>query len=170
MSSHEPRTDRPPNRPLTAVERVVHADADRVFSVLSDAWLIPVWVVGATHIRDVDVTWPEPDSRMHHQVGPWPMSFSDSTAVVEHDPPHRFVLQGRAWPIGEMRIELTVQPHDGGALVRMAEAPSYGTARLLDNRLQRRLLAARNRESLARLADICENRRAVSTPADRPGD
>lgn len=168
MSPREPRTGRQPNRPMTAAERVVHADPDRVFHVLSDAWMFPVWVVGATHVRDVDVTWPEPESRMHHQVGPWPFSVSDSTAVVEHDAPHRFVLQGRAWPLGEVRIELTVEPHEGGALVRMAEAPSHGAARVLDNPLQRQLLAARNRESLARLADICENRRAVSAPADKP--
>jgi uncharacterized protein YndB with AHSA1/START domain len=165
VSRREPKIDREPKRPLTAVDRVVHAEPERVFHVLSDAWLMPVWVVGATHIRDVDQTWPQPRSRMHHQVGAWPMAISDSTAVVAHEPPHRFVLQGRAWPAGEVRIELTVEPHADGALVRMAEAPSYGLARVLDNPLQRKVLAARNRESLARLAAIVENRRAVSTPS-----
>jgi|SRR5579875_1774886 len=147
---------------MTTVARVVRADPERVFSVLTDAWLIPVWVVGATHIRDVDESWPQPDARVHHEVGPWPVSISDSTAVVECDPPRRFVMQGRAWPLGELRIELTVEPHPAGARVTMAEAPSYGTARVLDNPLQRKLLAARNRESLARLAAIVENRREVS--------
>jgi hypothetical protein len=50
----------------------------------------------------------------------------------------------------------------------MAEAPSYGTARVLDNPVQRWLLAARNRESRSRLAAIVENRQAVSTPSERP--
>lgn len=161
----EPKVGREPKRPMTAVERVIGAEPQRVFEVLSDGWLFPVWVVGATHIRDVDASWPQPRSRIHHQVGPWPIAISDSTAVVEHEPPHRFVLQGRAWPLGEVRIELTVEPHEGGSLVRLAEAPSYGTARVLDNRLQRWLLAARNRESLARLADIVEHRRELSRPA-----
>jgi uncharacterized protein YndB with AHSA1/START domain len=166
--TQEPKVGREPNRPLTTVERVVHAEPDRVFDVLTDAWLLPVWVVGATHIRDVDQTWPAPRSKVHHQVGPWPISISDSTAVVECDPPRQLILQGRAWPLGEVRIELTVERHDDGTLVRMAEAPSYGTARVLDNPLQRRLLAARNRECLARLAAIVENRRALSTPAELP--
>lgn len=166
--NREPKVGREPKRPLTSVERVVHADPERVFHVLTDAWLMPVWVVGATHIRDVDESWPRPHARMHHQVGPWPISISDSTAVVECDPPRRFVLQGRAFPAGEVRIELTVEPHPDGSLVRMAEGPSYGAVRVLDNPLQRRLLAARNRESLARLADIVQNRQAISTHADRP--
>jgi uncharacterized protein YndB with AHSA1/START domain len=139
------------------------APPEQVFEVMSDAWLIPVWVVGATHIRSVDESWPEPDSRMHHQVGPWPVSISDSTAVVRCEPPDCLVLQGRAWPIGEVRIELRVEADGATSLVTMGEAPTHGTARLLDNPVQRWLLAARNRESLARLAAIVENRRERST-------
>jgi hypothetical protein len=72
------------------------------------------------------------------------------------------VLQGRAWPFGEVYIQLDVEPEGGGAKVVMGEAPSYGAARLIDNPLQRWLLAARNRESLSRLRDIVENRRELS--------
>jgi hypothetical protein len=153
---------------MTVVERMIAADPERVFSVLTDPWMLPVWVVGATHIRDVDEGWPHPPARVHHQVGAWPFAISDATAVVECEAPRRFVLQGRAWPMGEVRIELEVEPAGDGSCVRMAEAPSYGPARVLDNPLQRRLLAARNRESLNRLADVVENRRAVSQPAPRP--
>lgn len=164
MKDAEPDVNRTPKRPMTTVERVIAGEPERVFEVLTDAWLMPVWVVGATHIRDVDAGWPAPPARMHHQVGPWPLSLSDSTAVVECERPRRFVLQGRAWPLGEVRIELTVEPHPDGSRVTMAEAPSHGAARMLDNPVQRKLLAARNRESLARLAAVVENRRAVSTP------
>lgn len=167
MTNREPDTGREPERPMTTVERVIAGHPDQIFDVLTDAWLMPVWVVGATHIRDVDEGWPHPPARMHHQVGPWPFSLSDSTAVVTYERPQRFVLQGRAWPLGEVRIELTIERHPEGSLVAMAEAPSHGAARILDNPLQRKVLAARNRESLARLAAIVENRREVSAPAAR---
>jgi hypothetical protein len=131
---------------------------------MSDAWLIPVWVVGATHIRDVDEGWPGPGSRLQHKVGAWPFALSDSTAVVETEPPNRFVLQGRAYPFGEVRIELTVSAQAAGSLVCMGEAPTRGLAYVLDNPLQRRILLARNRESLDRLAAIAEHRRESSRP------
>jgi uncharacterized protein YndB with AHSA1/START domain len=144
--------------PVTEVHRQIAAPPESVFAAMSDAWLFPVWVVGATHVRGVDADWPAPGSRMHHQVGPWPISASDSTAVVEFEAPHRLVLQARAYPFGQVRIEMTVEPTGAGSLVRMAEGMTHGVGRLIDNPLQRRLLAARNRECLARLAAIAENR------------
>jgi hypothetical protein len=135
-----------------------------VFESITDAWLLPVWVVGATHIRDVDANWPEPGSMVHHQVGAWPLAISDVTAVVECDPPERLVLQGRAWPFGEVYIQLTVAPDGAGSRVTMGEAPSYGAARLLDNPLQRWVLGRRNLECLYRLRAVVENRRVVSVP------
>jgi hypothetical protein len=59
-------------------------------------------------------------------------------------------------------MEFTVEADGATSLVSMGEAPTHGAARLLDNPLQRRLLGARNRESLARLAAIVENRRETS--------
>jgi len=133
---------------------------EHVFDTVLDAWSYPVWVVGATHVRQVDPEWPAPGARIHHMVGAWPLTISDVTALVESDPPHRLVLQGRAYPFGEVRIELTVSPDPAGACVEIAEAPTYGFARVTDNPLMRWLLAARNRESLNRLAAIVENRRS----------
>jgi uncharacterized protein YndB with AHSA1/START domain len=158
----EPKLGRGKERPLTWTTRRMDAPPERVFAAMSDAWLLPVWVVGATHIRTVDEQWPRPGSRVHHQVGPWPFSISDSTGVVRCEPPNHLVLQGRAYPLGEVRIEFTVEADGATSLVSMGEAPTHGAARLLDNPLQRRLLGARNRESLARLAAIVENRRETS--------
>src|SRR3954468_15436591 len=155
-----PKLGRGSDRPRMEVTMRIDAPPERVFDALSDAWLLPVWVVGATHIRDVDDSWPEPGSVVHHQVGAWPLAISDVTAVVECEAPRRLVLQGRAWPFGEVYIELVVEPDGTGSQVRMGEAPSYGAARIADNPLQRWLLAARNRESLARLRSIVENRKA----------
>jgi uncharacterized protein YndB with AHSA1/START domain len=146
------------SKPMTSVERVIAATPEQVWAVLSDGWLYPVWVVGATHMRNVDDGWPAPGARLHHQVGAWPMMLSDTTEVVRADPKRQLVLQGRAWPAGEVRIELTIESHAQGSLVRMAEGPTHGPAHFLDNPVQRKILAARNRESLGRLASIAETR------------
>jgi uncharacterized protein YndB with AHSA1/START domain len=152
---------------LTATTRRIDARPEDVFATLSDPWLLPVWVVGATHIRGVDAEWPQPGARVHHQVGPWPVAISDDTEVIECEPPRRLVLQARGYPFGEARIVLTVEPDGTGSSVCMAEAPNRGPARRLDNPLQRWLLAARNKESLARLAAIAENRQPTADEVAR---
>ena len=157
-STNEADPGRKADKPMTTVERVMAAQPEQVWAVLSDGWLYPVWVVGATHMRDVDESFPATGAKLHHQVGAWPMMLSDSTEVLLSEPKRHLVLQGRAWPAGEARIELTIEPHAEGSLVRMAEVPTHGPAHFLDNPLQRKLLAARNRETLGRLASIVENR------------
>jgi uncharacterized protein YndB with AHSA1/START domain len=157
-------------RQLTWVSREMDAPPERVFACLTDAWLLPVWVVGATHIRDVDRGWPAAGTKVHHQVGAWPLAISDDTEVLECAPSSRFVLRGRAYPLGEAHIDIEVSPAGSGSLVRMGEAPSSGPARMWDNPLQRKLLTARNKESLARLASVVEHRREVSVPAPAPTD
>ena len=168
MSARKPKLGRGKDRPRTKVSLEIAAPVDRVFDALTDAWLLPVWVVGATHIRDVDDNWPAPGSMVHHQVGAWPLAISDVTAVVECTPPTRLVLQGRAWPFGEVYIELTVEPQGSGSLVTMGEAPSYGAARILDNPVQRWVLGRRNTECLQRLRSVVENRRQVSVHSTPP--
>ncbi|HZZ96277.1 MAG TPA: SRPBCC family protein [Jatrophihabitantaceae bacterium] len=142
----------------TSISRRVGVPPERVFAVLADAWLIPVWLVGAAHIRDVDANWPAAGSKLHHNVGAWPLSVSDSTEVVEVDPPHRLVLQARAWPIGEARVELAFGPDGEGTEIIMTEGASRGPVRVFDNPLQRWVLRHRNRESLDRLATLAEKR------------
>src|SRR5436305_10536712 len=132
---------------MPVVDRGMAGDAHQVWDVLSDGWLFPVWVVGATHMRDVDDTWPAPGAQLHHEVGAGPMSLSDTTQVIESDPGRRLVLRARAWPVGEAVIEITVEPHPDGTFVRLAEGTSRGPAYLLDNPLQRKILKARNVET-----------------------
>ncbi|WP_324188972.1 SRPBCC family protein [Nocardia farcinica] len=55
---------------MSDAEIIVPADIERAFAVLSDGWLYAGWVVGASHIRDVDPDWPGVGSRIHHSVGP----------------------------------------------------------------------------------------------------
>lgn len=141
------------------VSRTIHTSPERVYAELSDAWMFTGWVVGASHIRDVDTTWPAVGARLYHSVGAWPATISDHTTILELDPPQWIVFQARAWPVGEARIELSIESDgDGGSIVTMAEWPVSGPGRRLRNPLQDRVLRSRNRESLSRLAMIAEKR------------
>jgi uncharacterized protein YndB with AHSA1/START domain len=156
---------------MTSVQRRIAASPERVFAELTDAWMIPVWLVGAAHIRGVDDPWPTVGARLHHSVGPWPVSVSDSTEVIEHDPPRRLVLHARMWPFGEALVDLALEADGDGTLVTMSEGAARGPARLVDNPLQRWALRKRNKESLARLATVAEKRPlpGQSAQPDRSG-
>jgi hypothetical protein len=41
-----------------AVRRRCNCSPEQVFAVLHDGWTYPVWVVGASRMRDVDPGWP----------------------------------------------------------------------------------------------------------------
>jgi len=130
----------------------------RVWVELSDGWMYTGWVVGASHIRGVDGHWPDVGARLHHEVGAWPVTVSDSTQVIESEFARRLVLQARAWPAGEARIEITLEPDGDGTVVTMVEYPTNGIAKAVHNPVNEAILAKRNRESLERLACIAENR------------
>jgi hypothetical protein len=142
------------------VGRRVAASPEDVFAVLADGWLYPAWVVGAAHMRDVDAAWPAEGAVLHHAIGGWPLLINDRTWVTACQPPHRLDLKARLWPAGEAVIALRVTADGDGTLVTMKERATSGVGRLLRDPLSRRMLAARNRESLARLAAIAEHRHA----------
>ena len=54
---------------MTAVDRVVNAEPSDVWAVLADGWLYPLWVVGASRMREVDDTWPGVGARLYHSAG-----------------------------------------------------------------------------------------------------
>jgi uncharacterized protein YndB with AHSA1/START domain len=142
----------------TTVTRTTQATPDRVFAQLADGWIFAVWVVGASHIRDVSDDWPAVGAQLQHKIGPWPFSLKDSTEVTEVIEDKRLVLLARAKYLGDARVELTVEPQDTGSLITMAEEPVSGPGKVLDNPLQRYALRRRNVESLARLATLAERR------------
>jgi hypothetical protein len=144
---------------MTSVSRQIAASADEVFAQLADGWIYASWVVGASHIRDVEAGWPAIGTRIHHRVGPWPITIDDTTEVIDVLASTRLVLQARAWPTGEARVELTIEADgDDGCVVTMSEEPTRGVGSWLDNPLQRVVLRRRNVESLARLASLAEKR------------
>ena len=71
---------------MISVERLVKTTPQRVWDVLADGWLYPLWVVGASRMRDVDDAWPAVGSKLHHSVGAWPALLDDDTEVTESEP------------------------------------------------------------------------------------
>ena len=61
-----------------AEHRRLNCSPEEVFDVLNDGWSYPLWVVGASRIRDVDAGWPGPGSKLHHSFGVWPLLIDDS--------------------------------------------------------------------------------------------
>jgi uncharacterized protein YndB with AHSA1/START domain len=141
-----------------AVQRRLNCSPEQVFAVLRDGWTYPVWVVGASRMRSVDEGWPAPGTKLHHSFGVWPLLLNDTTEVLELDPGHRLVLEAGGWPIGNARVEITVEAAADGSLVSMAEDVSDGPARLVPQPVRVAGIDVRNRETLRRLALLAEGR------------
>lgn len=147
---------------MARTERVVEASPERVFAVLADGWSYADWVVGTAHIRDVDSSWPAVGSRLHHKVGPWPLSTADVTHVVTCDPPHRLVMRARMWPLGEAVAAFTLVRVDAARTrVILVEDFVRGPMRWMRTKVNDLALHGRNVEVLSRLADFAENREST---------
>lgn len=143
---------------MIEVEQTMKVAPESVWRVLADGWLYPLWVVGASRVRQVDDTWPEPGSRIHHSVGLWPAVLNDDTEVLEYTPERVIGLRARAWPGGEATVTIRLEPEGAGTRVRMIEDVTGGPARLVPKLLRTPALLLRNRESLRRLSWLAERR------------
>ena len=144
---------------MAEVSLNVEAPVDAVWSVLADGWSYAGWVVGASHIRDVDTGWPKPGTRIHHSVGPWPLVIQDITEVVRCEPGSTLELDARLWPVGAARITFTLQARSGALThVRMAERVVRGPSAFLPAFAQDLLLVPRNKETLQRLDALARGR------------
>jgi hypothetical protein len=141
-----------------AVQRWFDCSPEQVFAVLNDGWTYPVWVVGATRMRDVDEGWPAPGTKLHHSFGVWPLVIDDSTEVMEIAPDQRLVLEARGWPVGKARVEITVKADADGSLVSIDEDVTDGPAKFLPESIRLAGIDVRNRETLRRLAHLAEGR------------
>lgn len=142
--------------------RKMQCPPEAVFRVLADGWVYPGWVVGASRMRDVDDSWPEPGARLHHSVGVWPALLDDSTSSMSWNPPRQMVMTARGWPIGEARVTIDVKPIGDGCLVRIQEEAVKGPAKAIPAALGDVLLQWRNAETLHRLAYLAEGLHAKS--------
>jgi hypothetical protein len=134
------------------------ATPDQVWAVLADGWLYPVWVVGASRMREVDDTWPQPGARLHHSVGAWPLLIDDITEVVECRPGSFLALHAHAWPAGRADVRIQLRPQGSDTEVVIEENATRGPAALLPNAVEDPLLKWRNVECLRRLAFLAERR------------
>ena len=138
--------------------RRMKATPDQVWEVLADGWLYPLWVVGASRMREVYDHWPAAGARLHHSVGTWPLLIDDATEVQEVVPGRSLVLHARAWPTGAAGVTIRLTAIGAETDVTIEEEPVAGPARLIPRPLLDPALAWRNVESLRRLAYLAERR------------
>lgn len=143
---------------MSTTSRPVAATPEQVWEVLSDGWLYPLFVVGASRMRAVDDTWPAAGSRLHHSVGTWPLLIDDNTEVLEVDEGKRLLLLARAWPAGQAHVDISLQPNGDTTVVTMTEDATAGPGLLVPKPLRDAQLHLRNVEALRRLAFVVEGR------------
>jgi hypothetical protein len=136
--------------------RTISASPEAVFSVLSDGWLYPTWVVGAARARNVTADWPAAGAEIHHSFGIWPVMLNDKTVMLDWQAPTSARLRARGWPIGEAEVLIEVRPSPEGCVVRITEDAVEGPGLLIPRILRRILIFLRNRETLRRLAYLAE--------------
>jgi hypothetical protein len=146
---------------------LVPAKPAELYGVLADGWMYSSWVVGASHIRDVDPHWPQPGAQIHHTIGVWPVTLKDTTSVLASEPDRLLELDARGWPLGRAHVRIELDPvSDGRTRIRMIENVAGGPSRLIPKPVTDPALRARNREALHRLVDIAVGRHDKQ-PADQ---
>jgi uncharacterized protein YndB with AHSA1/START domain len=143
---------------MATVTTYIDVAPSEVYSVLANGWYYSGWVVGTSHVRAVEETWPAVGSRLFHASGVWPAALADETSVDEVTPNERLVMTARGRPLGEARIEIALTGEGDGTRVTLTETPIRGPGRWLHNRVADAILHRRNVESLARLAATSERR------------
>lgn len=137
---------------------IIHATPEQVWAVLADGWLFPLWVVGASRMRDVEANWPAVGSKIHHSVGVWPVLIDDHSQILEADPPKSLRMKARMWPAGEAEVLITLDSASDGTKVTIAERLVGGPGLFVPRPIREASFAWRNVETLRRLGYIAENR------------
>ena len=127
-----------------------------VFEVISNGWLYPSWVVGASRMRNVDRAWPSPQARIHHSFGVWPALIDDTTSILEWDPPRHVKLKARGWPVGSAHVVIDIEPAEGGCRVTITEDAVEGPGMLVPKPARTAAILVRNKETLQRLAYLSD--------------
>ncbi len=138
--------------------RVMSATPEKVWSVLSDGWLYPLWVVGASRMREVDDGWPTKGTLLHHSVGTWPALLDDTTEVLEVQPLSLLKLRARTWPAGSANVVIRLNAVGTDTEVTIEEDVANGPALVVPKAVRDVGLKWRNVETLRRLAYVVERR------------
>jgi Polyketide cyclase / dehydrase and lipid transport len=141
---------------MATVETFIAASPAQVFAVLADGWLYSNWVVGTSHMRAVDPSWPDVGSRLHHASGIWPLTLRDESEVIAMTPDQSLTLTVKGRPFGEARVQMRLVTEGAGTCVTMVETPTRGPGKWLHNPVSEKLLVRRNIEALNRLLAIAE--------------
>jgi hypothetical protein len=134
------------------------ASPDQVWRVLADGWLYPLWVVGASRMREVEQAWPAVGSKLHHSFGVWPVLIDDNTEVTAADPGVSLALRARGWPAGEAAVTITLEPVGAQTRVTIEEDAVSGPGVLVPKPVRAALIKWRNVETLRRLSFLAERR------------
>jgi uncharacterized protein YndB with AHSA1/START domain len=145
---------------MASNSRTITAPTAAVWDVLADGWLYPLWVVGASRMREVDDQWPAVGARLHHSVGTWPLLLNDVTEVAEVTPGFSLTLHAKARPTGVAVVTIHLEAVGSDTRVVIEEDALSGPARLVPKPLRDPLLHWRNTETLRRLAYVAERRAA----------
>ena len=143
---------------MSTTTRSVSATPEQVWEVLADGWLYPLFVVGASRMRDVDASWPAVGAKLHHSVGTWPLLIDDTTEVLEVEEGKRVLLLARGWPAGQAHVDISLQPDGDSTAVTIVEDATAGPGLLVPKPLRDAQLHWRNVEALRRLAFVVEGR------------
>jgi uncharacterized protein YndB with AHSA1/START domain len=143
---------------MSTTTRPVSASPEQVWEVLADGWLYPLFVVGASRMREVDESWPAVGARLHHSVGTWPLLLDDTTEVLEVEEGQRILLLARGWPAGQAHVDISLQPSGDTTVVTITEDATAGPGLLVPKPLRDVQLHWRNVETLRRLAFVVEGR------------
>jgi uncharacterized protein YndB with AHSA1/START domain len=146
------------NDGTVVARRMIHADPAKVWAILSDGWLYPSWVVGASRMREVDESWPAPGSMLHHSVGMWPLLLDDRTEVIGCEPQERLRLKAHGWPAGAAEVLIELMPAGDGTEVTIREDAVSGPARFVPPPVRQMSVLPRNKEALRRLSFLAERR------------
>lgn len=149
---------------MANVSRTMSTTPERVWEVLSDGWLFPLWVVGASRIREVDESWPKPGSRIHHSVGVWPLLINDDTQVLDTEPGKMMKLRAEGQPLGAAEVTITLSAIGSDTDVEIQEVAVSGPGALVPDPVMAPVLNWRNVETLRRLAYLAERRPTALLP------
>jgi uncharacterized protein YndB with AHSA1/START domain len=133
----------------------IHVDVppQAVWEVLADPRLYGNWVVGASTTREVEGNWPEQGARLHHSQM---MLLHDTTDVVESRPDERLVLEARARPLVVAKVDIKLEPEDGGTRVILDEEAVGGALGALPKVVTDAMIGLRNVETAKRLKRLAE--------------
>jgi len=143
---------------MTVNSRVVDGSPAKVWDVLADGWLYPVWVVGASRMREVTDDWPAVGAKLHHSVGVWPALLDDHTEVLESVIGHSLKLRARAFPAGAAEVLITLDEEGTSTRISIDESVINGPASYIPSPLEAVAMKWRNGETLQRLSFIVEGR------------